>query len=187
MPTVVKANEKARLRFWFPEAKLTEHQPQEPCHPGCFPEGTLVLTESGWRAIEFIQVGEQLVAFDQQGQRWSVPVSSIFKTRNRLLEIDTGKFTFWTTPQQPLATSLSHHVAAGDLKPDDCIVRWQEGQFVTERIERVSDTGRIAQVYNLVLTNSEMFLAGGVLVRSKPPAESKESSANVARATIDGR
>src|SRR5262245_11385059 len=35
----------------FPEAKLLkDHPPQVPCHPGCFPRGTLVETPFGPRA-----------------------------------------------------------------------------------------------------------------------------------------
>jgi hypothetical protein len=35
----------------------------------------------------------------------------------------------------------------------------------------VAPTERIDQVFNLVLGNSEIFVAGGYLARSKPPAD----------------
>src|SRR6185295_11645867 len=45
-----------RLARIFPEAKLRRNErPLEPCHPGCFPRGTLVDTPKGQRAIDSIQ------------------------------------------------------------------------------------------------------------------------------------
>ena len=46
-----------RLAKVFPEAALREPMP-EPCHPGCFPRGTLVATPQGLRSIETIVVGD---------------------------------------------------------------------------------------------------------------------------------
>src|SRR5688572_2792668 len=41
------------LKRAFPEANVYEYElPLEPCHPGCFPRGTLVETPEGPRPIE---------------------------------------------------------------------------------------------------------------------------------------
>ena len=39
---------------------------------------------------------------------------------------------------------------------------------------RVTKTDRVVQVFNLVLNDSELFVAGGFLARSKPPATNGE-------------
>ena len=41
-PHVVDDAELATMRSWFPEATFVVSRPQEPCHPGCFPWGTLI-------------------------------------------------------------------------------------------------------------------------------------------------
>src|SRR5689334_14094047 len=49
------AVELGRLASIFPEAKLRRNErPLEPCHPGCFPRGTLVDTPRGPQPIDSI-------------------------------------------------------------------------------------------------------------------------------------
>lgn len=171
VPTVAKESDQARIRRWFPEAKLVSELPLEPCHPGCFPLGTLVVTPQGPRAIESIQLGDWLVAFDRDGRQKSVRVSSIFKTSNRLVEVETPAGTLVTTPTQPLCRSFSSHVAAGRLEQGDQVLVWDDGRARPAPVVRVTKTDRVGLVFNLVLRDSESFIAGGYLARSKPPAE----------------
>ena len=173
--SVVDDSERAMLRFWFPEAKIVLVVPQEPCHPGCFPAGTQVLAASGWREIETIRVGERLLVFDEQGNRYPVGVTSVFTTRNELLQVETESGALLTTPQQPLATSLSEHVAAGKLREGATVMRWTDDRIVGVQVKRVVQTGRVARVFNLVLPRSDRFVAAGFLARSKPPAVSEDS------------
>ncbi|HND54348.1 MAG TPA: Hint domain-containing protein [Pirellulaceae bacterium] len=160
-----------RLRKWFPEAKFdTYERPLEPCHPGCFPAGTLVVTENGERRIETIQVGDRLVAFDREGARKLVPVTSIFRTSNRLVAIKTAQGELLTTPTQPLALSFTRQVAASELVAGDELLVWRDDQPHPTKILDARKTDRVARVFNLVLEDSELFIAGGHLARSKPPA-----------------
>lgn len=168
---VLKPAEEAELRRWFPEARIVRQAPLQPCHPGCFPQGTLVETVAGPRAIETIEVGTALVAFDRSGNRRSVAVSAVFTTTNRLVEIVTSHGTLWTTPTQPLATALTRPVPAGDVREGDTLLTWSAGELQEVRVEQARQTERIARVFNLVLRDSELFVAGGYLARSKPPAD----------------
>lgn len=167
---VVPEPDQARLRRWFPEARVDPVRPLEPCHPGCFPTGTLVATVQGVRAIETIRIGDELVVFDRLGQRRSVPVTSVFTTTNRLVEIETERGTVLTTTTQPLAASFSRQVAAGELAPGDQVLVESAERPLSVKVVRVTKTERITRVYNLVLRDSELFIAGGFLARSKPPA-----------------
>lgn len=172
-----KDGQLSRLQRWFPEARVAQERPMEPCHPGCFPAGTLVETASGPQAIETIQVGDRLVAFDRLGRRLLVPVTSIFTTRNRLVEVDTPDGKLFTTPTQPLCLDFHQQEAAANLQAGDSLLVWSDGAPRVTTVERAEVTMRVARVFNLVLVDSEIFVAGGFLARSKPPADPNDPHA----------
>jgi hypothetical protein len=158
----------------FPEAELQEILP-EPCHPGCFPHNTLVSTPRGSVRIDAIACGDEVYAISGAGQRISLPVVSIFRTRNRLWVVETSGGRLVTTETQPLMATTGSAVEAGKLRPGDVILRWQEATTPTGTLEPVEvisvrSTPRVAPVINLVLGNRESFVANGFLARSKPPA-----------------
>ena len=47
----------------------------------------------------------------------------------------------------------------------------REGELIRASVTRVSRTARYETVYNVILGDSQIFIASGFLVRSKPPAE----------------
>jgi hypothetical protein len=159
-----------RIQRTFPEADFNEVHP-EPCHPGCFPRGTLIDTPEGRRPIESIAPGDLVTAIASDGSTVSLPVQSIFVTQNKLLTIGTDAGQLLTTQTQPLAVALGETCAAGDLSPGDTILRYEAGNIVPAIILSVSSPGRTEKVFNLVLGNRELFVAKGFLARSKPPAE----------------
>ena len=159
-----------RVERAFPEAQFLEVHP-EPCHPGCFPRGTLIDTPAGKRAVETIVPGDLVTAIASDGSAVSLSVQSVFVTQNKLLTIDTDAGPLLTTQTQPLAVALGQTRAAGDLSPGDAILRYEGGQIVPARILSISSPGPIEKVFNLVLGNRELFVAEGFLARSKPPAE----------------
>lgn len=165
-------DEVARLARLFPEAKLVRQEPlMEPCHPGCFPRGTLVLTGAGRREIETMQVGDSLTAMLASGEIVTAKVQSIFVTDNRLWKIRTEAGELITTETQPLCLAADEFRAAGELAPGDEILRLVDGEVRSTKVLEVSRTERIEQVINLVLGDCEAFVAGdGYLARSKPPA-----------------
>ena len=162
----------AQIRKVIPEARLIENTPPlEPCHPGCFPHGTLVETPAGPRKIEEIAIGDTVFMISEAGEKKSVPVMSIFRTHNRLWEVSTRRGVLVTTETQPLCMSLSTQVPAGKLQPGDEILIWNHGEVQPVTIKEVEKTEQIVPVINLVLGNREPFIAGGYLARSKPPAD----------------
>jgi len=160
----------------FPEAEIREAL-FEPCHPGCFPAGTVVLTHQGERAIETIGVGDLLSTVSAEVDLSPIAVQSVFVTTNRLWRIVTDDGELTTTVTQPLCASMDQLVTAEDLTPGDRLLRLRDGEIRSVVVASVERTGRIEQVYNLVLSNSEVFVAGGFLARSKPPAASTATSA----------
>ncbi len=168
----VSERDRRRLARMFPEAELAESDPpQEPCHPGCFPKGTLVQTPSGPRLIETIQAGDAITAFDLQGNAVDSRVQSVFITTNVLIQINTANGSLLTTKIQPLCLSDFRVIAAGKLQPGDVILRRDSGEMKPVKIIDISLTHRTEQVFNLVLGNPEIFIANGFLARSKPPRE----------------
>jgi len=168
---IASAADRQRVARVFPEARLYEmHPPLEPCHPGCFPHGTLVETPAGARAIESIHVGDVLITFAPSGEGSTAAVQSVFVTTNRLWQIETEAGTLLTTEIQPLCLSTGQTIPAGRLQAGDSILHHQGGQLQPVQVRSVAPTSRIEPVINLVLGDSQNFIAGGYLARSKPPA-----------------
>ena len=157
-----------RLKKVFPEAELREVHPI-PCHPGCFPGGTEVDTPQGRRLIETLGKGDVVTAMLPSGQATSATVQSVFVTDNILWRIETDGGELYTTSIQPLCVSLDKILPAGKLQPGDSLVRRQEGEIQIVKVLSVTPTERLVRVFNVVLGDSEIFVANGFLARSKPP------------------
>jgi hypothetical protein len=165
--------ELALLKRTFPEAEFRETEVLAiPCHPGCFPRGTLVETPAGQRPIELIAQGDVVTAFLPSGEQITASVESIFVTDNRLWRVVTEDGELLTTETQPLCLAADHCVPAGELAPGDEILRWDGGAVHPVKVLSVTPTDRIEQVINLVLGDNQLFIAGGFLARSKPPRDS---------------
>jgi hypothetical protein len=168
-----------RLSRVFPEAQFQELQP-EPCHPGCFPRGTLVDTPEGLCPIERIGPGDVVISQLPTGGSISVKVESVFTTQNQLWIVETEAGTLVTTETQPLCLADNQTIGAGKLQPGDEILRFQNGRILPVKVLQVGRTARMETVFNLVLVDEEFFVAGGFLARSKPPADSAVASIGLA-------
>jgi hypothetical protein len=159
----------ARLKKTFPEAELRESFP-EPCHPGCFPRGTLVDTPAGPRGIETIASGELVTTISPSGEASVCTVQAVFITDNRIWKIETDDGVLFTTETQPLCPATDKTLAAGELQSGDTIFRRKDGSNYSVEVKSVTPTGRAEKVFNLILRDREIFVANGFLARSKPPA-----------------
>jgi hypothetical protein len=151
---------------------LTTPPPPEPCHPGCFPAGTVVRTPAGTQPIERLREGDAVTTIDPGGAAASAKVVAVFTTTNRLLEVRTDAGNLLTTVTQPVSLAGGGFRQAGELTPGDRIWRW-EGERREVTVRSVSTTGREAPVFNLILRDRATFVANGFLVRSKPPASAE--------------
>lgn len=168
-----------RLAKTFPEAELVERL-AEPCHPGCFPSGTLVDSPSGPRLIEELKVGDVVTTFRSDGEIATAAIGSIFTTNNRLWKVQTDLGALLTTATQPLCVELGKPRPAGELHPADAILRYQDGHMRSAVVRDVSPTDHTRQVFNIVLIDADVFIAAGFVARSKPPADfaTRPTSAN---------
>jgi hypothetical protein len=145
--------------------------PQPPCHPGCFPAGALVDTPTGPRAVDALRAGDPVTLVSTDGTAVSGPVRSTFCTDNRLFEVRTDAGTLRTTSAQPLCLVAGGFRTVGDLKAGDAVWRWTDGKRAAARVLSITDTGTDAPVFNIVVGESAVFVAGGYLARGKPPLE----------------
>ncbi len=152
------------------KSPFQDKSPPPPCHPGCFPAGTLIATPDGARRIEAIAPGEVVVLISPDGTSVVGPVHSTFQTCNRLVEVRTESGDLVTTETQPLGLRDGEFRRAGELVAGDVIWRWENGQRHAARVRAVVATGQEAPVFNLVVGESGVFVAGGFLARGKPPA-----------------
>ncbi|MBI1902117.1 MAG: Hint domain-containing protein [Planctomycetia bacterium] len=102
-----------RLEKAFPEAEFHEAYP-EPCHPGCFPRGTLVDTPTGPRPIETIVPGDYITVVRPDGETAAARVQSVFVTVNTLWKVDTEDGALVTTQTQPLYLAAGETLQAGN-------------------------------------------------------------------------
>jgi hypothetical protein len=171
-----------RLARTFPEATLTRfpERQMEPCHPGCFPRGTLVETPSGPRAVDGIEAGESILAFLPSGESQVIKVQTVFVTDNRIWKVETEAGSLFTTQTQPLCVANGTTVQAGKLQPGDQVLRREGEQAIAVRVLSITSTDRVEKVFNLILGNSEIFVANGFLARSKPPKSGQKSGGEIA-------
>lgn len=171
-----------RLARTFPEATLIRfpEQHMEPCHPGCFPRGTLVETPSGPRAVDGIEAGESILSFLPSGESQVIEVQTVFVTDNRIWKVETDAGSLFTTQTQPLCVADGTTVQAGKLQPGDQILHREGEEVIAVRVLSVTPTDRVEKVFNLILGNSEIFVANGFLARSKPPKSGQKSGGEIA-------
>ena len=144
-----------------------------PCHPGCFPAGTLVRVPGGAAKIETLKVGNAVTTVGADGKAAVGKVTHLYETTNKLVEVKTDDATALTTHEQPLSLVAGGLLKAGDLKPGDRVWRWRDGERRAATVREVTATGRTAKVYNLILGDSAVFIAGDFLARGKPRADAK--------------
>ena len=142
-----------------------------PCHPGCFPAGTPVLVPDGTKRIELIRVGDTVTTIGPDGRAARGVVREVFTSKNRLVEVRTGNGTVLTTEAQPLCLTAGGFRRAGDLRAGDRIWQWRNGRRVETAVRVVAATGKEEAVFNLILGDSAIFVAGNFLARGKPPAD----------------
>lgn len=149
---------------------------KQPCHPGCFPAGTPVVTSKGVKPIESIKVGDVVTTVRSDGVSATGTVQSVFVTNNQLMKVETTSGELLTTATQPLCLTDGEFCAVGELKVGDMIYSWKDGQRQIVKVLRVTQTPLEAKVFNLVLGDNVVFIAGGFLVRSKPPGALAQST-----------
>jgi hypothetical protein len=153
--------------------KSVKEPPPPPCHPGCFPAGTPIATPDGQRPIDAIRRGDVITLVREDGTSTSGRVDSTFQTCTGLVEVQTDLGRLLTTATQPLCLAAGGFRRAGELIQGEEIWRFEQGQRRPARVQGVVPAEKDAAVFNLVVGESAVFIAGGFLARGKPPADAE--------------
>jgi len=138
-----------------------------PC--GCFLAGTLIFTDSGQKAIEEIQVGDKVWAYnDTTGDYGLKKVVSLFRyIRDSVYNIKIGKETIQATADHPFFIG-GHWLRVAELKVGDSVKTYDGSNLVIEQITVVP--GRTT-VYNFEVEDYHTYYVSNtkVLVHNSVP------------------
>ncbi|TGL69369.1 polymorphic toxin-type HINT domain-containing protein, partial [Leptospira kmetyi] len=136
----------------------------------CFTAGTLVHTKTGTKKIEEIEVGDQVLSWDEEsGEKSYKTVTELFvHDINQLFDVEMNdNETFHTTWNHPFwVVNERSWVKVKDLKVGD-IVQLKDGSEVP--ISKISSYSvSMTQVYNLEIEKNHTYYVGesGVLVHN---------------------
>lgn len=160
-----------------------EERPED--YEFCFPDAAVVLTESGWKPIAQVQIGERIGGFapDRKGLVFS-PITS--KTQHERQAIAIRQVTVWpseyltaghsvmpipvktflATPNHPVPTDKGSKWVDELVEGDRIYVYDAEGQLQTWQVGRVATAQDVSRVWSLQ-TESGNFWVNGVGVLGK--------------------
>jgi hypothetical protein len=141
-----------------------------PCHPGCFPPGTMIEVPTGTKRVDDLRAGDIVTTVGSDGKPARASITAMFMTKNRLVEVNIEGKTLITTMTQPLALADGKVRPAAELQPGDRIEVWSKGERSTATVKSVDVNLRDAPVYNVVVGDPALFVANGFVARTKPPA-----------------
>lgn len=134
------------------------------CRFACFSAGTTVATPTGLIAIENIQVGDLVLAYDQySGQVIAKPVTDLIRpdpkpTYSLTVQSPTGESeTIRATDDHPWFTAEHTWVETKNLKAGDFIETATGRDF---RLVSVKLSGLTEQTYNLTVADVHTFMVG---------------------------
>ncbi len=156
---------------------------------GCFEAGTAVSTPDGTRAIETLQVGDEVRSYDLAHRRFTtgkVTHTMVHRARSTgLLRLANGA-TLAVTAEHPIySLDRKRFVRADALRAGDRLLldgRSIAGRLLAGPVSRVTRRGagavrvseairfdRTADVYNLTVSTEHNYFANDVLAHNKPP------------------
>ena len=133
-----------------------------PWEKTCFAAGTPILTPTGSRTIESLQVGEQVFSRAEDDLHAKIVGREIEETFIRsalLLDLVVGGRTIRTTGEHPFYVRDRGWLCASDLNIGDQLVS-HEGQWIA--VQQIKDNGSIATVYNIRVAVDHTYFVGDV-------------------------
>ena len=138
--------------------------------PHCFVAGTLVSTEDGQRAIEEVETGDKVWAYDEEtGEKALKEVEEVFVSEtDKLVHVGTDREEIVTTELHPFYVEGLGFVQAGCLQ-EGYELRCLDGSKETITGIRVEWLEEPAEVYNFEVADYHTYYVGDgdVLVHNK--------------------
>ena len=145
---------------------------------GCFPTGTPIRTPQGQTSIEKLSPGDSVLAVDPEGRMIQTRVDKIFATRSLVLSVDTDHGLLRTTTDHPLGLPGGDFVPAGQLRPGQKVLMWEDGGVRSATVLRTTLEGQEREVYNLSVGWPNTFLAADFVTHNKGGSSSHSSSSS---------
>ena len=145
---------------------------------GCFPTGTPIRTPQGQTFIEKLAPGDSVLAVGPEGRMIQTRVDKIFATRSLVISVDTDHGLLRTTTDHPLRLSGGDFIPAGQLRPGQKVLVWEEGGVRSVTVLRTALEGQEREVYNLSVGWPNTFLAADFVTHNKGGSSSRSSSSS---------
>ena len=145
---------------------------------GCFPTGTPIRTPQGQTFIERLSPGDSVLAVDPEGRMTQARVDKIFATRSLVLSVETDHGLLRTTTDHPLGLPGGVFLPAGQLRPGQKVLLWEDGGVRSATILRTTLEGQTQEVYNLSVGWPNTFLAANFVTHNKGGSSSRSSSSS---------
>ena len=135
----------------------------------CFVAGTLVATETGYKAIEEIQVGDVVLAEDAESGE--VAYKTVLETyeneTNELVHVHVNGETISATPSHPFYVNQFGWTRAADLRAGDVLVL-SNGEYVVVEFVQHEILESPVKVYNFEVEDYHTYFVGesGALVHN---------------------
>ncbi len=156
----------------------------EACYTS-FVEGTPVLSESGLKPIESLQVGDRVWTYDEATQQMDLkPIERLYtRVAPDSLEIQFGEQIVETTSNHEFWTDQNQWVAADNLKVGDAVLSFDGGYG---RIENIRILEGSTRVFNFeVADNPNYFVSQEeVLAHNCRPLQTRAGSKRAARGDV---
>lgn len=136
----------------------------------CFAAGTKVATPEGDRAIETMERGDALYAWDAERAR--VVVARVERVKRRAdkpvgtLAFDDGTSIEATANHPFYSVTARDWIEAGKLVPGDHVMKLDGGRVHEARLVSVTPFERVTDVFDLGVSQHHNFFAAGVLVHN---------------------
>jgi Pretoxin HINT domain/A nuclease family of the HNH/ENDO VII superfamily with conserved AHH/Pre-toxin TG len=140
---------------------------REAANRSCFVAGTLILTPTGYRAIETLQVGDIVLAGNPEtGEVKECRVLQTFEREvSQVLDVQVGSETITCTAEHPFWVMGKGWVGAGDLIVGDLLTT-QTG--TTAGVEKIEHRAAQVKVYNFEVEDFHTYFVSqlGILVHN---------------------
>jgi hypothetical protein len=126
----------------------------------CFVKGTPVLTPDGWKPIEELQPGDEVLSRSEHDVTAEVRARRVLRNFVRVspvLNLHVRGRIIGTTGEHPFWVEDKGWTAARELRIGDVLVS-HDGQRV--EVEGVADSGRIETVYNAEVEEDHTYFVG---------------------------
>jgi len=147
------------------EANQSHNQPTT--GGSCFPGYTPVLTPKGWKNISQLDVGDEVMSFNERGHLRCKEILRVKRHKPcRILTVRTEGDSFDSTISHSIMTSRGW-LTVGKLKNGDVISQVDRNQKIQSSVvTSIEDNQHVEVVFNLIVSGDYTFVTKGCVAHS---------------------